>query len=90
MRSSSCARASPPSASQWQRLGELAASFGCVEAQEINRFAHFEIRIDQGLPGLAGAQRGEFFRMLLVEVGSALEQLRARLAAKRIAMAAAW
>ena len=47
-------------AGQRQRPGELAPRFGRVEAQEIDRLAHFEHRVDQGLPGLADAQREEF------------------------------
>ncbi len=49
-------------ARQRQRPGELAPRFGRVEAQEIDRLAHFEHRVDQGLPGLADAEREEFFR----------------------------
>ncbi len=67
-----------------QRPGELAPRLGRVEAQEIDRLAHFEHRVDQGLPGLANAEGEELLRMLFVEVGGALEQLRARFAAERV------
>ena len=67
-----------------KRPGELAARFGRVETQEIDRLAHLEHRVDQGLAGLACAQREELFRMLFEQVGRAFEQLRPRFAAKRI------
>ena len=71
-------------AGQRQRPGELAPRLGGVEAQEIDRLAHFEHRVDQGLPGFANAQREELLAMLLVEVGGAVEQPRPRLPAERI------
>ena len=52
---------------------ELAPRLGRVKAEEIDRLAHFEDRVDQGLSRLADAEREEFFRMLLIEVGRALE-----------------
>src|SRR5437868_3069337 len=67
-----------------KRFGELATGFGCVEPQEIDRLAHFEHRIDQGLPAFTNAQREEFFRMRLVEISRTFEQPRSRLPARRI------
>ncbi len=67
-----------------ERLCELASSFGRIETQEIDRLAHFQHAVDQCLPGFADAEREEFFRMLLVEIGGALEQFRAGFTAQRI------
>src|SRR5207248_6006182 len=67
-----------------ERSCELATSFRCIKSQEVDRLAHFENRIDQGLAGLANAEREEFLAMLFVKVGGAIEQFRARFAAKRV------
>ena len=67
-----------------QRLGELTSRFGRVETQEIDRLAHFEHAVDQGFPGLPSAEREEFFRVRLIEVGRPLEHFRPSFAAKRI------
>src|SRR5258705_135456 len=71
-------------AGQRQRPGKLPARLGGVKAQEIDRLAHFEHRADQGLPGFARAEREEFLAVLLIEIGGAVEQLRAGFAAERV------
>jgi len=43
-------------ARQRQWLGELTPRLRGIEAQEIDRLAHFEHGVDQGLSGLADAQ----------------------------------
>src|SRR5437868_6616333 len=67
-----------------KRLCELAPRFGCVKAQEIDRLAQFEHRVDQCLARFTNAEREEFFGMRLVEVGRALEQFCAGFTPKRI------
>src|SRR5438270_9929081 len=66
------------------RPRELTARLRRVEAQEIDRLAHFEDRIDQSLSAFANAQRIKFLAMLLVKVGRLVEQPRPRLATERV------
>ena len=74
----------PGWARQRHRLGELTARLRGIEAQEIDRLAHFEDGVGQCLAGFADAQREEFFSMRFVEVSRAFEQPGARFAAERI------
>ena len=74
----------PGRAGQRGRGAEQAARFGGVVAQEIDRFAHFEHRVGDGLAGLAHAQREQGVAVIFEQVGGAVEQARPFVATKRV------
>ena len=66
------------------RTGELATRFIGVEAQEVDRFAQFEHRVQKRLARFALAQAQELVGVFLEQVGRRFEQHRAFFAAQPI------